>query len=163
MHTCYMKSRAVLAFLLVIAIMPSLLSANIFTEQLTEESVKVLLSKADLAVSNLEADAVANVLSDNVILIMNIKINNKMQVMAPTKQEFIVMLKLGWLSVSNIKHSKTNEVIRSNGNKVIVTADVNETMIVNGEENYVDAKVQATIEIVNGSTLITKLVAYTTL
>ena len=44
---------------------------------------------------------------------------------------------------------------------MIVTADVNESMTVNGQENYVDAKVEATIEIVNRNILITRLVAYT--
>ncbi len=138
-----------------------LLSLNAFAAELTKENVNILLSKADLAVSNLDADGVANVLSDNVILIMNIKTKEQTQVLTPSKQEFIVMLKLGWLSVENFKHSKTNEVIKSDGDKVIVTADVNESMTVNGQENYVDAKVEATIEIVNRNILITRLVAYT--
>ena len=138
-----------------------LLSANTFAAELTEEKVKILLSKADLAVSSLDADGVANVLSDNVILIMNIKTKDQTQVLTPSKQEFIVMLKLGWLSIENFKHSKTNEVIKKDGNKVIVTADVKETMTVKGQKNYVDAQVEATIEIVNKDTLITKLVAYT--
>lgn len=139
------------------------LSANIFAAELTDENVKTLLSKADLAISSLDVEGVANVLSDNAILIMNIKTKDKTQVLTLSKQEFIVMLKLGWLSVENFKHSKANELIRKDENKVIVTADVKETMTVKGQENYVDAQVEATVEIVNKNILITKLVAYTSM
>ena len=138
-----------------------LLPVNVFAADLTKENVNILLSKADVAVSNLDATGVANVLSDNVILVVNIKSNDQTQVWTPSKQEFILMLKLGWLSVEDFKHHKTNEVIKNEGDKVIVTADVNGTMKVNGETNYVAAKMEATIEIVNRNLLITKLVTDT--
>lgn len=138
-----------------------LLSANVYAAELTNENVNILLSKADVAVSNLDADGVANVLSDNVILIMNIKTKGQTQVLTPSKQEFILMLKLGWLSIENFRYSKTNEVIQSDGDKVIVTANINGTMTVHGQNNYLDANVEATIEIVNRDILITRLVAYT--
>ena len=138
-----------------------LLSANVFAAELTKENVSILLSKADAAVSNLDADGVANVLSDNVILIVSIKTKEQTQVLTLSKQEFILMLKFGWLSVESFKHSRTNEVIKRDGDKMIVTADVLGTMTVNGQNNNLDAKVEATIESINKNILITRLVAYT--
>ena len=138
-----------------------LLSANVFAAELTKENVSILLSKADAADSNLDADGVANVLSDNVILIVSIKTKEQTQVLTLSKQEFILMLKFGWLSVESFKHSRMNEVIKSDGDKMIVTADVLGTMTVNGQNNNLDAKVEATIESINKNILITRLVAYT--
>ena len=136
------------------------LLVSVFAAELTKENVNILLTKADVAVRNLDAAGVANVLSDNVILVMNIKSKDQAHVLTPSKQEFILMLKFGWLSVENFKHSKTNEVMKNDGDKVIVTADVTGTMKVNGKNNYLAAKVEATIEIVNRNILITKLVTH---
>lgn len=81
---------------------------SVFTnaENLTESDVQNLLDRIDTAVINLDADAVANTLSENVNITINITAMGQTQVMNPSKQEYISMLDQGWAMYENYKYSK---------------------------------------------------------
>ncbi len=138
-------------------------SAISFASDLTEESVKSLLSKIDNAVANLNADEVSKALSDNVIITINITMQGQTQVMRPSKQEYIAMLEEGWSMYENYKYSKSNVKIKIQGRKAFVSADVRESMTVQGQNIAGESKEEITIELINGKPLITNMVGYTSM
>ena len=138
-------------------------SAISFASDLTEESVKSLLSKIDNAVANLNAAEVSKALSDNVIITINITMQGQSQVMRPSKQEYIAMLEEGWSMYENYKYSKSNVKIKIQGSKAFVSADVRESMTVQGKNIAGESKEEITIELINGKPLITNMVGYTSM
>ena len=138
-------------------------SAISFASDLTEESVKSLLSKIDNAVANLNAAEVSKALSDNVIITINITMQGQTQVMRPSKQEYIAMLEEGWSMYENYKYSKSNVKIKIQGSKAFVSADVRESMTVQGQNIAGESKEEITIELINGKPLITNMVGYTSM
>ena len=138
-------------------------SAISFASDLTEESVKSVLSKIDNAVANLNANEVSKVLSDNVIITINITMQGQTQVMRPSKQEYIAMLEEGWAMYENYKYSKSNVKIKIQGRKAFISADVRESMTVQGQNIAGESKEEITIELINGKPLITKVVGYTSM
>ncbi len=138
-------------------------SAISFASDLTEESVKSLLSKIDNAVANLNAAEVSKALSDNVIITINITMQGQTQVMRPSKQEYIAMLEEGWSMYENYKYRKSNVKIKIQGSKAFVSADVRESMTVQGQNIAGESKEEITIELINGKPLITDMVGYTSM
>lgn len=138
---------------------------SVFTnaENLTESDVQNLLDRIDTAVINLDADAVANTLSENVNITINITAMGQTQVMNPSKQEYISMLDQGWAMYENYKYSKSNVVINITGNTAIASATVHESMTVQGQEISGVTQEEATIEVVDGNLLITKIIGYATM
>lgn len=132
-----------------------------FAAELTEEKVNKLIAKVDNAAVSLDAIELAKLLSDNVSITMNISMQGKMQVMKPTKQQYLSMLQQGWSMYKNYKYSKSNVKIKIEGNKALVTADVKESMTVQGQSISGESKEEITIELVSGKALITNVVGYT--
>jgi len=92
---------------------------------------------------------------------MNITMEGQTQVMKPSKQEYITMLKQGWSAYENYTYSKSNVIIKIQEGKAIVTANIKETMTVQGQNLSGESQEIVTIEIVNGNLLITNVVGYT--
>jgi phosphoribosylformimino-5-aminoimidazole carboxamide ribonucleotide (ProFAR) isomerase len=130
---------------------------------LTEESAKQVISKIDNAVNTLNAQEVANALSDDVELILNINVQGQIQVLRPSKQEYIAMLQQGWAKSTNYEYSRSNMEIKIQGNKAFVSTNVKESMTVQGQNISGESKEEVTIELINGSPLITKVIGYTSM
>ncbi len=147
-------------FFLVIYTMASLAAT---ASELTEESVKAIIAKADNAASTLNANGISNVMSKNAIIVMNINMKGKEHVLKPSKQEYIAMLQQGWSTYKNYKYTKSDVVIKIEGKKALVTANVKESMTVQGQNVSGESKEELTIELVNGKPLITKVIGYTSM
>ncbi len=147
-------------FLLVFSLIPL---TNAYASDLTEESVKRLMSKIDNAVNALNANEVADTLSSNVSITMNIRIQGQEQVIRPSKKEYISMLQQAWAQCKDYKYSRSNEVIKISGNKALVTSDIKESMTMQGQNISVESKEEATIELIDGQPLITHVTGYTSM
>ena len=132
-------------------------------ENLTEESVKNLISRVDNAVNSLNADEIAATMSDNIVIIMNITMQGQKQVLKPSKQEYIALLKQGWAAYQNYKYSKSNMKITLNNNKALVTANVKESMTIQGQNISGSSREEVTIELVNNKPMITAITGYTSM
>ena len=104
-----------------------------YAAEMTEEMVKQTISRVDNAVNDLNARALAKELSDNVSITMNINMQGQKQVMKPSKQEYISMLAKGWAQYKNYKYSRTNMSIKIKGNKAYISADIKESMTMQGK------------------------------
>jgi len=130
---------------------------------LSEDSVNELLERVDNAAVNLNAEEISNALSNNVQITINISSQGKTQVLKLSKQEYIDMLKQGWSMYKNYKYSKSNVKINIQGSAAYVSADIKESMTVQGQDISGNSKEDLTIELVNGRVLITSVVAYATM
>lgn len=61
------------------------------------------------------------------------------------------------------KYSKSNVKVNIQGQKTFVSADIKESMSIQGQNISGESKEQITLEFVNGSLLITDIIAYTTM
>lgn len=99
----------------------------------------------------------------DVMIIMNINMQGQKHVMKPGKTEYISMVQQGWSSYSNYTYSKSDVVIKMQGDKSFVTNNVSESMTVQGSKMSGESKEEVTIELVNGKPLITRKVGYTSM
>lgn len=139
------------------------ISSITYAAGISEKDVKSVMSKVDSAIANLDVKKVASTLSDNVTITMNISMQGKTQVMKPTKSQYISMLQQGWSMYSNYKYNRSNVKINIKGSKAYVSADVSESMTVQGKTISGNSKEEIIVEVVNGKTLITSVTGYTTM
>lgn len=130
---------------------------------LTEAAVKEFIEKVDHAAVTLNANEISDALSNDAVIIMNIKMQGQDHVMKPSKNEYITMLQQGWSTYENYKYAKSNVIIKIQGNIAFVTANVKESMTVQGKDVTGESKEEVTIELINGKPLITKVVGYTSM
>jgi len=126
--------------------------------EITEQSVIELIAKSDKAAETLNTSEIANLLSDDVDVTINIDIKGNKQTVTANKQKYIAMLKQGWSAYTNYKYSKSNTVIKIEGEKAIVTSDTKESMTIQGKNISTETKEESTIEIIGGKPLFTKIV-----
>ena len=139
------------------------LSTTAFSAEVTESTVKKLLSEMDVAITNLDSETLAKTLSDDIQITIHINIQGNEQVMKPSKQEYISMLKQGWAAVENYSYKRSDLVIDIKDGKAVVSANVKETMTVQGQSLSGESKEVATVESVNGKLLFTNIVGHTSL
>ena len=138
-----------------------LISSLSYAEGLTEKSVSGLISQIDKAIISMNADHVGEALSDNVSITMNISAGGQKSVLRPSKHEYLTLLKEGWSQYRNYKYNRTNLKISLTGNKALITADIFESMTVQGQTISGATKEEVTVELINGNPRITKIVGYT--
>ncbi len=127
---------------------------------LTEKAIVDLMEKVDNATSSLNIAPIAEILSDNVAITMSITAQGQTQVLKPTKQEYLSMLQEGWSTYTNYKYVRTNVRIKiESENRAYVTADVEESMTVEGQNITGRSKEEVTVELVKGKPKITRVTA----
>lgn len=139
------------------------LSAASFAAELTEENITKLLDQVDIAAMNLDVNSVASTLSDDISITMNITMQGEEHVMSPSKQEYLAMLQQGWSMYKDYQYDRSNVTIKIEGGKALVTADVKESMTIQGQNISAESQEEATVEVVNNALLITKIVGYSTM
>jgi hypothetical protein len=127
---------------------------------LTEKTVFDLMQKVDNATSSLNIAPIAEILSDNVAITMIVTTQGQTEVLKPTKQEYLSMLQDSWSMYTNYKYVRTNVKIKlESENRAQVTADVEESMTVQGQNITGQSKEDVTVELVAGKPKITRVTA----
>lgn len=134
-----------------------------FSGGLTEQSVAQLIDAVDKAANNKSAAPIGDAMTDNVKIVMNVEFQGQTQVISPSKSEYLSLLEQGWAQSSNYKYSKSDVTIKIDGDKAFVSANVNESMTIQGQNISVFSKEKAVIELINGKPFITEIVGYTSM
>ena len=134
-------------------------SSAVFAQNLTEKAVRDLMAKVDQAAVRKDAETVSKTLSDSVEIIMMISHGGQTQRMAMRKDQYMAALRQGWAVSSNYTYRRANEKIVLNGPKAYVSSEVFESMVINGQSLSTSSKESATIELINGTPLVTKVFA----
>lgn len=137
--------------------------SNAFAAELTEESVKELITSVELAANNKNVDGIASVLSDNVEIVLNLSFNGQTQVINSNKEDYISLLKQGWSISTNYKYVNKSSDITIDGDKAFVKAVVQEMMTIQGQDISAESKEESVVELIDGTLLVTKIVGYSSL
>jgi len=128
---------------------------------LTKQMVTNLLSKMDKTTVDLDAKALGDLLSDNVLIkIVLPKQNGKNPIVSPNKKQYISLLKQAWAKNKNYKYQRYNVNIEISNNKAITSFNAKESIQVENKTIDTYLKDQMLIEIINGKALITKVVSF---
>jgi len=132
-------------------------------DDLTKQNVNVFLVSIDKAAVMKNANIISDTLSENVVIIINMTMEDKKQIMKLTKKDYVSILKRGWSIYKNYKYTRTNINIKIKNNKAFVTSNIKESMTIEGKNISGSSKEETTIELIDGKLLITKLVGYTSM
>jgi hypothetical protein len=158
-----MKSKLFILITVLMVIFSFAVHSMVNAGELTESSVKALMEKVDSVALTKDTSKLSDAMSDNVLIIMNVNMQGENHVRKLAKKEYLSMVQQGLDMYKDYKYKKSNMVIKIEGNRAIVTADISESMTVQGKEISGETKEETTIELVNGKLLITKIVGYTTM
>lgn len=141
------------------------LSLNLHAAQLDKNSIMQLMGKMDEMAASKNADAIAGYMSSDIKITMNISAQGQTQVLKPNKDQYLQMLKQGWAVAQNYSYKRDNVKINivEKGKKAVVTADVIESMIVQGQNFTGNSTEEAVVELVNGKLLITSVTGNTSM
>lgn len=155
-----MKKRLTHLFLVFLLIAPAFVHAAAIDENI----IKQMITEIDKAIAAKDATGIAKSISPNVQIVLNVSTQGKKQVMSMTKDQYLKVLQDGWSMSQNYKYSRANMKIKlENPNRAVVTADVFESMTVNGQKISGSSKEEVYIELINDTPLITKIVGHTTM
>ena len=138
-------------------------ATSCYGAELTEDTVKQLISRIDKAVNSQNATALAEELSANASIKFNVTMKGRKQAMTASKRRYISMLKQSWAQYSDYKYSRSNVTIDIKNNKALVSAIVQESIVFQGQNLSGSTKEEVTIELVNGKPLVTKVIGHTRL
>ena len=130
---------------------------------LTEDTVKQVISRIDKAVNDQNASALAKELSADASIKFNVSVKGRKQAVTASKRRYISMLEQSWAQYSNYKYSRSNMTIDIEDNKALVSAVVQESMMFLGQKVSGSTKEEVTIELVDGRPLVTKVIGHTRL
>lgn len=128
---------------------------------LSEASVNQALTHFENAALGLNLEVVDQALSDDVEIILNMDLRGRQVVLRPSKQEYLKKIKDGHAQMTDYQYNRSNTVIKLQDNKAYITADINESMVLQGRPLTTLTKEQITMESRNGKFLITQLIAHT--
>lgn len=126
-------------------------------EKISQADVKKLLSKLDRAINDLDVKAVAKTLATDVKIVMDVSAQGNTQTMNMDKQQYITMLKQGWSAFEMYSYKRSNVNIDIRSDKALISFDVEESMTIQGKDISGMSKGEATVKIVKGKLLFTKL------
>lgn len=134
-----------------------------FSQDITEPQIIEFLAKIDAAINEMNVDGVADALSDDVKIEMTIQAGSKNQVMRPSKAEYVGMLRKAWSQYRSYIYNRSGTEIYVEKSKAIVTADIVESMSINGQIISGVSEEEVTIKRINGELRITDMVGITTM
>lgn len=134
---------------------------NSYASDLTEESVRNVILKIDNAINTLNEQAIANTLSNDIEIIINISLKGANQVLKPSKKEYMLLVQQARKEFPDYKHSRSNMVIEIKGDQAFVSSDIQESLTIQGQNISSKSKEETIIKLVNGVPLIIKITGYT--
>jgi hypothetical protein len=134
-------------------------SAPLFAAELTVAAVKAYTAKVDAAIARRDVNAVLEAIAEDARISVTVSMQGQPQTMRMSKSQYGQMLQLAWGAVSNYSNKRSNEKISIDGAEATVTADIAESMVINGQQVGSRSREQATVEYINGKLVATKITA----
>ena len=139
-------------------------SITCFAEGIDENTVEDIMAGIEQAILDKDVNGIARYLSDDVSITVTFSIGDQDQVAKLTKAEYVSALRETWAAYQNYVYEKTNVVIDIvNGSKAVVKSDVSESMTIHNQTISANSREEATVEMINGKPLFTRIVAHTTM
>ncbi len=139
-------------------------SITCFAGGIDQNTVEDIMAGIEQAILDKNVNGIARYLSDDVSITVTFSIGDQDQVAKLTKAEYVSALRETWAAYQNYVYEKTNVAIDIvNGSKAVVKSDVLESMTIHNQTISSNSREEATVEMINGKPLFTRIVAHTTM
>jgi hypothetical protein len=135
------------------------LSSPLLAQELTESALRAFTAKIDAAAARCDVDTVIDHVAELAILSGTGYQEGQMLRFRMNKAQYRELLTRVCSAASDYRNERTNEKISIEGDQAIITADVVETMVIDGQQITTKVRERATVESIDGKLMLTQLVA----
>jgi len=139
------------------------LNSQAIAQEISEASVKAFLLTFDKAVAQQDTKAIRAMISENADISGKTSVGGQVQSFRMNKVQYMMALQDVWSQASNYTYRKSNQKITISDGKAIVSADIAESMVLQGQHLVTRSSEVATIEKINGTLLVTRVIASTSM
>lgn len=136
-----------------------LCSSLLLAQELNESALMAFTAKIDAASASRDIDTVVDHIAEHAVISGTANVQGQMRALRMNKAQYRQMLTLTWSAASSYTYERTNEKISIDGDQAIVTADVAETMVIQGQEIRTRTRERATVKSIDGKLMLTGLIA----
>jgi hypothetical protein len=136
-----------------------LASAPLAAEELTERDLKAFIAKLDDAIAQRDVDTIIGRIAEHAVISVTVNTFGQTQTLRMNKRQYRDMLTLAWNGASSYEYDRSNEKITIAGDQATITADIAESIVVEGQKVDTKARERATVESFDGTLMLTQLVA----
>ena len=141
----------------------ALVALPVSARDITEPEVLALVARMQQAAQRRDVDAVGRDLHDAVEISGSLTAGGQRQDFRYSKQEYLQDLRTAWAQVIDYRNERRNQRIRIADGRATVTADVRDTMVVQGGTIEVQGKETLTLERAGGVLVVTQVVSHGTM
>ena len=134
-------------------------SSPLLAEDLTVSALKAFTARVDDATARCDVDTVVGHVAELAMITLNQNDNGGMRILRMNKSKYREFLTIVCSGISDYRYARTNEKISIDGDQAIITADITETMVIQGREITAKTREKATVESIDGKLMLTQLVA----
>lgn len=128
-------------------------------QELTVSALKAFIAKMDAAAEACDVDTVVASVSELAILSGVVYEQGQMMRIRMNKSQYRALLTRVCATGTDYDNVRTNEKISIEGDQAIITADVAETMVLNGQTITTNTRERATVESIDGKLMLVQLVS----
>jgi hypothetical protein len=136
-----------------------LYSSSLLAQELTVSALKAFTAEIDAATASCDLDTVVAHVSPLAVISITKNEQGTMRTLRLNKTQYGELLKLACRVMSSYDNQRTNEKISIDRDQATITADVVETMVVDGREFKTQTRERATVESIDGKLMVTQIVA----
>jgi hypothetical protein len=134
-------------------------SAPLAAEELTERDLKAFIAKLDDAIARRDVDTIIGRIAEHAVISATVTVFGQTKVLRMNKTEYRQMLTATWGGASSYEYRRSNEKITIAGDQATITADIAESMVLDGQKLDTKARERATVESFDGTLMLTQLLA----
>jgi hypothetical protein len=134
-------------------------SAPLAAEELTERHLKAFIARMDDAIAQRDVDTIIGRIAEHAVISVTVNTFGQTQTLRMNKGQYREMLTLAWSGASSYEYQRSNEKITITGDQAMITADIAESIVIEGQKLDTKARERATVESFDGTLMLTQLVA----
>lgn len=137
------------------------LSFNATAKDIDETSIKTFLSEFDNSVRNHDIESISDKISSDAVIELHVYFDGEMEVMKPTKEEYLALLQIGYAMSREYKYDRNNIQINidKKEKQALVKSVIEERVVTKSNEvEEGPSRVEQIIKPLNGNLYIVKMV-----
>jgi hypothetical protein len=136
-----------------------LFTAPLAADELTERDLKAFTAMIDAAIARRDAETIVKHIAEHAVISATVNVQGRTQTLRMNKTQYRQLLAATWSAVSNYEYRRSNEKITIERDQATITADISESMVVQGQPVETKVRERATVENYDGTLMLTQLVA----
>ena len=134
-------------------------ASPLVAQELNVSALKAFTAKMDEATARCDIDTVIDHIAELAIITLNENSSAGMRILRMNKSKYREFLTIVCSGASGYQYARTNEKITIDGDQAVITAEVAESMVVQGQPITAKTREKVTVESIDGKLMLTQLVA----